>query len=26
MDNPCFRGYWLQGGALLGNAIWYGDY
>lgn len=22
MDNPCFRGYWLQGGALLGNAIW----
>ena len=24
-DNPCFRGYWLQGGPLLGSAIWYGD-
>jgi len=22
MDNPCFRGYWLQGGTLLGNVIW----
>lgn len=22
MDNPSFRGYWLQGGQLLGNAIW----
>lgn len=25
MDNPCFRGYWLQGGPLLGNAIWMMD-
>ncbi len=26
LDNPCFRGYWLQGSRVLANAIWYQDY